>query len=317
MEKFLTILKIIISIVLVFIVGIFIIIFYESGKAEKDYQSSINYMKYGNWGKALEHIQLIPFYKDANDIYIYVYPNKIFYDKYSNDDEAIESYKKAIAFINSNKTKLKSLLKDNYTKDLNELLLVLNFKINELNAKNQEKAVKDDFNNAIELIKKGNLQSAQNKLMGINSTSLINKKEELLNYINLLNAIKIQGNNKKDNKQIIDLIAKLDPNYNGELSEDIKKVVQGYIDINKWSMLYEKKSMEAINISNEGAVLSASLINNEVKIGLTRQKVINIMGNPIKDNIINTNRYGIYEEMSFSNGRTIFLENNIVVVIKG
>lgn len=209
------------------------------------------------------------------------------------------------------------MLKDNYTKDLNELLLVLNFKINELNAKNQEKAVKDDFNNAIELIKKGNLQSAQNKLMGINSTSLINKKEELLNYINLLNAIKIQGNNKKDNKQIIDLIAKLDPNYNGELSEDIKKVVQGYIDINKWSMLYEKKSMEAINISNEGAVLSASLINNEVKIGLTRQKVINIMGNPIKDNIINTNRYGIYEEMSFSNGRTIFLENNIVVVIKG
>lgn len=94
MEKFLTILKIIISIVLVFIVGIFIIIFYESGKAEKDYQSSINYMKYGNWGKALEHIQLIPFYKDANDIYIYVYPNKIFYDKYSNDDEAIESYKR-------------------------------------------------------------------------------------------------------------------------------------------------------------------------------------------------------------------------------
>ncbi|SKA80076.1 hypothetical protein SAMN05443428_103156 [Caloramator quimbayensis] len=314
MEKFLTTLKIVISVLIVFAVGAFIIIFYESGKAEKEYQNSISYMKKGEWAKALECIEKVPFYKDANDIYAYVYPNKIFYDNYSNDNDAIESYKKGITFINTKKTSLKGPLKQQYTKDLDDLLNVFEFKISELNAKSEDKVQKDAFNEAIALIRQGDFLNAQNKLFKINSVSLTHKKEEILKYINLLNVIKSQGSDKKNNAIIEEAISKLNPDYNGELSEDIKKTVQGYFDINKWVLLYNKN--KSINTAKEGQVLSITTVNNDVKVGISKQNVISILGTPQKDNII-SNRYGIFEEMVYSDGRVIFLENNIVVVIKG
>ncbi|MCX7884809.1 MAG: hypothetical protein N2448_07260 [Caloramator sp.] len=314
MEKFLTTIKITISVIIVFAIGLFIIIFYESGKAEKEYQNSINYMKKGEWSKALECIEKVPFYKDANDIYAYVYSNKIFYDNYSNDGDAIESYKKGIAFINTKKTSFTGPLKKQYTKDLNDLLQVFEFKISEFNAKSEDKVQREAFNNAIALIKQGDILNAQNKLLKINSTLYNNEKEELLKYINLLNVIKSQGSDKKNNVLIQDAASKLNPDYNGELSEDIKKTVQDYLDINKWVLLYNKNKI--INTPKEGAALSITTVNNDVKIGMSKQNVINILGMPQKYNII-SNKYGIYEKMIYNNGRTIFLENNIVVVIKG
>lgn len=314
MEKFLTTLKIVISVLIVFAVGAFIIIFYESGKAEKEYQNSINYMKKGEWAKALECIEKVPFYKDANDIYTYVYPNNIFYYNYSNDEDAIESYKKGITFINTKKTSLSGPLKEQYKKDLNDLLQVFEFKISELNAKSEDNVQKEAFNNAVALIKQGDILNAQNKLLNINSTLYNDKKEELLKYINLLNVIKSQGSDKKNNALIEEAISKLNPDYNGELSEDIKKTVQDYLDINKWVLLYNKNKI--INTPKEGAVLSITTVNNDVKVGMSKQNVISVLGTPKKNNIV-SNRYGIFEEMIYGDGRVIFLENNIVVVIKG
>lgn len=316
MEKILTTLKIVLSVIIIIVIGIFIILFYESGKAEKDYQSAIQSMKEGNWQKALEYAQMVPYYKDSNDIYIYAYPNKIFYDKYSTDEEAINSYKKGIVFINSRMENLKGSLKDEYKKDLKDLLNIFQFKINELSAKGEYNNAENLLNDAIELIKKNDLKNAQDKLLSINNTFFTNEKQELLNYINLLNTINIEAKDKKVNDVILNSILKLNPDYNGKLSEEIKKTVQGYIDMNKWYMLYQKENIQNSNLNNNGNVLSAS-INNDIKIGSTRQEVINILGAPINDYIISSKKYGTYEKMTFSSGRIVYLENNIVTVIKG
>lgn len=318
MERLIGILKIAASGAVVLFIALFIILFYESGKAEKDYQDAIAYMHRGDWGNALTYIQQVPYYKDASNFYIYIYPHKFFYDKYNTDEDAVKGYKAAVLFIDYQSKNLNGENKEKFLKDLQELKKVLNFKINEYNLKLQYETVQANFKDAVEMIKQGNLQKAVEKLNQVNSFTLDIEKQELLRYINLLNAIKA-----KDNNAIMENISTLDPNYSGDLSADIKKTVQSYVDINKWISIYKGngnvKSIQNVSVQNtatQGGIQALPISSAIVTAGMKKEDVIKVLGSPVKENII-SNKYGTYEEMIYSGSRYIYLENNIVTVIKG
>jgi outer membrane protein assembly factor BamE (lipoprotein component of BamABCDE complex) len=52
-----------------------------------------------------------------------------------------------------------------------------------------------------------------------------------------------------------------------------------------------------------------------VEVGMKREDIIVILGNPTSSNKI-SNKYGNYEEMIYSSNRFVYLENNIVKVVK-
>jgi hypothetical protein len=51
-------------------------LFYASDKTEKIYQQALKDMNSGNWDSSVELIQEVPHYKEASELYIYMYANK-------------------------------------------------------------------------------------------------------------------------------------------------------------------------------------------------------------------------------------------------
>ncbi|TDT56518.1 hypothetical protein [Fonticella tunisiensis] len=290
---------------------VFAVLFYLSGKAERNYQNAKASMNKGDWSSALSFIEKIPHYKDSTELYSYIYPNKLYYDKYSTAEEAINNYSRIIFYIETEKDNLKKRTDAKYVDDLLELEKVLKFKITALNAKAQDEAVKNIIKDSIILIKQGNFDKAIEKLQGISDSGIYGpEKKQLLSFIELQNAI-----NTKDEKLINGIIGKLNPNYKGDLAEDIKSVVQNFVDMEKWNEIYAKANGIAVTSSDDVQVQPQPQ-NSNITAGMKKEEVIGALGNPISENVI-SNKYGNFVDMVYNNDVHIYLENNIVIGVKG
>lgn len=295
------------------------ILYYASNKVDAEYQSAIKAMNNGEWSRAVSLIAETPHYKDASELYIYMYPHKLFYSNYTTEADAIKGYNSAAEFIKSERDKLKGTNSEKYISELNELEKVLNFKITELNAKILDEPVKKNLDEGVELIKQGNYQEALLKLQSVGNDSIyVVDKQELIKYISLLTIM--PSNNLK---AITEVIAQLNPNYSGALSQEIKLTVQGFVDEAKWVEIYTAKNgTDKINKdtnknlnAQQDAQKPLAAGSKSVTTGMKREEVIAILGNPASSNKI-SNKYGNYEEMTYSSNRFVYLENNTVTAVK-
>lgn len=294
MEKLVNALKVALIIFILLVLAVIGILIYETETTERNYGKVLSYMDKGDWDSALELVKQIPHYKDASEIYIFAYPNKAYYNSYKDDNERIEGFKDALSFLKANKDKLKGEKSSKYLSELLELEKVLNFKVVQISAREQDISMKYALNDAVAMIKQGNLQGALTKLQSLSNDYII-EKTELTAYINFLNAVKTN-----DEAVIAASIIALNPGYTGILSEEIKTNVQAHMDINKWISMYKPP---------ENPVQSFS-----VDIGIKKADVIQRLGNPLKVNTI-SNKFGIFEELVYGN-KTIYIENDIVSGIK-
>ena len=278
----------------ILIITLVSVLFYESGKAETTYENAIEDMNKRDYKDALELVKNVPHYKNASEMYIFIYPNKIYSDKYKLNVDAVNAYKFAIVFINTNEKYLNNSNGKKFINGLNELKKVLNFKIDELSAKSQNDFEKANIDDAITKIKQGNAQQGLVYLQYVTSNEYLNEKQEITNYVNLQNAIKA-----KDDKLINNCVSLLDPSYSGDLSNEIKTLVLSTVDENKWTSLYK-----ADTSNQKNGLISCKSYSD----------VITYLGNPTKTNSFE-NSYGKFEELVYPD-RTIYIENGQVVSIK-
>lgn len=304
--------------ILILLIG-FGLLYYASNKVEDKYQAAIVSMNNGKWSEAVSLIVETPHYKEASELYIYMYPHKLFYSQYTTEVDEIKGFNNAVDFIKLESDKLKGTSAEKYNAELKELEKVLNFKVLELNAKILDEPVKKNLDDSVELIKKGDYQDALLKLQLISNDSIYGTdKQEIVKYITLLSVIP-----SNDLNAITNGITELNPNYAGVLAQEIKLTVQTYIDMTKWNEVYNAKRTEvgASTNTNQTPNTSQSLQNTNtvkvksVEVGIKREDVIAILGNPSSSNKI-SNKYGNYEEMIYSSNRFVYLENSIVTVVK-
>ena len=294
MEKLGSIIIIAVEIIVAVLIVIIVTVYIGASQTEKEYQKSITSINCGEWNNALKVIELIPHYKNSSELYIYIYPNNLFYGKYISLSDQIRGYRQAINFIDSEKDKL---INKNYKFNFNELEKTLSFKISEFSNKKQNDNMNTTLNHSIAMIKKGDYISAVTKLNSISSITMEPVISELISYINFLNAL-----NLNDPKAIMKSIGSLNPSYSGVLNIEIKNNVQAYVDINKWNSIYAGN----INITPR---------NTGIIIGMKKDEVISVLGKPIDYNLI-TNRYGNFLTMNYDNNRKFYFENNNLMSFK-
>ncbi|EYE88585.1 hypothetical protein Q428_07395 [Fervidicella metallireducens AeB] len=307
--------KLILTILIVAFVSIFGMLLYASNVTENKYQEAKNYIVKGDWISALNLMEQVTHYKDSEELYSYIYPHKLFFEKYETYNEEVKGYKKALLYIDKKEILLKEAKNPEYYKDIMELRKVINFKLKELNEKIKFEATDKTLNEIKNLIQQKNYDKAIEKLNEVNGRMYSAQKEQISNYIELLLFIKnsqnnIEGskNDKKltktnmiDLKELKKIVAKLNPDYQGTLSDEIKIEVEKYIPSEQWVQLYnEKPTTDKIIMLN---------------VGMKRDDLILNMGNPDRTEFI-SNKYGIFEIMYYKDF-TIYLNNNVVTVING
>lgn len=307
------------KLLVVILLIVFGLLYYASNKVDAKYQSAIEAMNNGEWSRAVSLITETPHYKEASELYVYMYPHKLFYSQYTTEADAIKGYNNALDFIKLEKDKLKDTNSEKYIPEINELEKVLNFKILELNAKILDEPVKKNLDDGVDLIKKANYQEALLKLQPINNESIYGvDKQELVKYISLLTIMP-----SNDLKSITEAITELNPDYSGVLSQEIKLTVQAYVDGLKWKEIYTAKKQET-TVDKDGNKSTDTPPNvqqttgtqsKSVTVGMKREDVVAVLGNPASSNKI-SNKYGNYEEMIYSGNKFLYLEDNIVTAVK-
>lgn len=270
---------------------------YASSKTEDQYRLALDNKQRGNYLESIRIVESIPHYKNSSELYIYLYPHKLFTDKYNNLAEKTEGFKKAVSYIKKNKDFLKSKGEDKYVTELSELEKVLNFKIEEMGIQIADEASKKVINEGADLIKQGDYPKALEKLNTIaENNHYAMDKHQLINYINLINAV-----NANDNKAINGVLELLNPNYTGILGEDIKKLALSIKFIEEWNSLYTSKN----NAVEQKPTIS---------VGMKKDSLLQLMGNPASSTVI-ANNYGNFEKMVYGN-TIIYLEKGTVTAVK-
>ena len=77
------------------------------------------------------------------------------------------------------------------------------------------------------------------------------------------------------------------------------------------NMEEEEKTREPQEVVQQAQVNKSKSIT----VGMKREEVIAVLGNPSSGSKI-SNKYGNYEEMIYDNSKFVYLEDNIVTVIK-
>lgn len=297
MRKFILGIKITVAVIVLLSITTFSMLSYASSKTENEYKSALDNMQRGNYPEALRIAEAIPHYKDSSELYVYLYPHKLFTDQYNNVTEKTDGYKRAIAYIEANREFLKGKNEDKYTNDLTELEKVLNFKIEEMGVQLADEASKNALNEAVNLIKQGDLPNAIVKLNTIDEKlQYAVDKHQLINYINLVNAV-----NANDDKAIKASIELLNPNYAGALAEDIKTLALSKVSVDKWNSMYSSKNADVVQ-------------TQPVTIGMKKDALIQLVGNAASSELI-ANKYGNFEKMDFESNM-VYLENDTVTAVK-
>lgn len=307
--------KILLTILIIAITSIFGMLLYASNVTENKYQEAKNYIEKGDWISALNLIEQVTHYKDSELLYSYIYPHKLFFEKYETYSQEVKGYNKALLYIDKKESLLKEANKAEYYKDIIELKKVINFKLKELNEKIKYEDTEEKLKEIKLLIQQGNYDKAIEGLNKINGKMYLTQKEQISNYIELLLFIKnsqtdveASKNDKKQTKSnIIDLkklenvVARLNPNYQGIMTDEIKKDVEKYVPLDRWVLLYNEKPINDKIIT--------------LNVGMKRDEIVLNMGNPERIEYL-SNKYGTFEIMYYKDF-TIYLDNNVVTVING
>lgn len=297
MKKLFKIVKIIVAVFVLLGITTFSMLSYASSKTENEYRLIHQNIDNGNYTEALRIAESIPHYKNSSELYAYLYPHKLFTDNYNTYSEKLQGYRKALEHIAASRDRLKESGAENYIKDLGELEKTLSFKIEEIEVVIENESAKAALKDGATLITQGDLPKAQEKLGSIGEGSIFAKdKHQLLNYINLINAV--NGNDEKEITRIINL---LNPNYNGELCEDIKAMALSKVSVEKWNEGYLKK-------------IEGTHQEPFIKIGMTKEEIIPLFENLESITRIE-NRYGNFEKIKAGN-RVVYFEGNTVIGIK-
>jgi hypothetical protein len=294
MEKLKNAIILSVEILIVIAIILFVTIYIGASGTENNYMKALSLLNSNNYKEASKIVEQIPHYKDASEMYMYIYPNSLYYGSYKSVNETLMNYNKALVYINLMKGKLKT---PKYKKSFNELQVAINFKIGEINAEKQNDGISTEINNIGNLIKTGDYLGAGTKLNAIVNPSYDYIKTELNAYIAFLNAVNL--NNKK---AVNESIKNLDPNYKSILSADISSAVMANVDIVQWASLYNSNKNKNINTEAQNLIIT---------IDSKKADLLSLLGNPIKDEII-SNKYGDFEIMTYNNNRTLYLENSIL-----
>lgn len=294
MEKIKNAVILFIEILFVVAIIIFVGIYISSQSTEDDYQKALKLIESNHYTDATTYLEKIPHYKDASELYIYMYPYALYYGKYKTPADKMVGYKNAVAYMVTTKGKL---LTRKYKDGFNELAKTINFKLEEFNAKTKNDDGNVILNDSANLIKQGDYFAAGTKLDSITQLDLETIKIELKAYISFLNAV-----NLGKSKGIITSIESLDPDYTGILNTDIKNAVLAYVDDAKWRNIYKRTTQ-----ATAGGML--------MPVGKKKEEVIAEMGSPLSVYEF-SNKYGHFESMKYENSKIFYLENNIVTAYK-
>lgn len=297
MRGFIKAVKITVAVVVLLGITMFSMLSYASSKTEDQYRLALEDMEKGNYLEAARIVELIPHYKNSSELYVYLYPHRLFTGQYNSLAEKTEGYKKAISYIESNMEFLKSKGQDKYSAELSELEKVLNFKIEEMSIQIADEASKGALNEGASLIKQGDYPKALEKLNNVEEKQLFaTDKHQLINYINLINGV-----NANDDKLIKGALELLNPNYTGILGEDIKNLALSKVSIEKWNSFYSSKN----NAEEQIPVIT---------LGIKKDALVQLLGNPVSSTVI-SNKYGSLEKMIYGNN-TIYLDKDTVTAVK-
>lgn len=297
------------------------ILFYLSGRAEGDYQKAFAYAASSDWENALKTVEGISHYKKASELYSYIYPIKMYYNKFDSPEATIENYKKILFYIQTEKDNIGKLGDEKYIKDITDLEKVIAFNTNVFNVRAQSETVTKNLNDAVAFLKNGEFDKALEKLNAMGKSSYDSERDELVKFIALQKTITLN-----DQKLILQEVAKLNPSYSGIYSAEIKQVVQAYANAEKWNELYTKalgtpKQNEVVQASpaNEAGGTATPPVpvpppNFKIAVDMKREEIVAALGNPTGSKVIES-RFGTFEEMVYGE-RTAYLENGKVVAVK-
>lgn len=295
MEKIRNIVILGVEIIIVVTIIIFVTICIGTNSTENNYQKVLTLMNSRNFIEASKLVQEIPHYKDASELYIYIYPNSLYYGNYKTETDALKNYVLALNYIHLNKNSFKT---KKYRDDFADLGKAISFKIDVIKAKKLNVGMDNTISECVNLIKKGDYLGAGAKLSTIINPSYDTIKTELTAYITFLNAV-----NLNNHWEIIKSIEGLDPMYNGILNSEISKGVFFYVDIIKWNTIYKKNKA------------STDSVSSVVTIGMKKNKIISVLGNPTVDNAIHS-KYGAFEIMTYPNNIILYFEGGVLSAFK-
>lgn len=293
MDRIKNVLIVALEIILVLAIVLIIIIYISTDSTEKNYNKAKAYIKSKNYGEAADVLKGIPHYKDSSELQLYIYPESLYYTKYTSDTSKLTAFNQAIVYIDGLKN---SAAGKKYAKNLLQLRNTLEFKVEEINVKNQNAMVQAVIAKSAQMIASGDYLGASEKLNAIAGPNGEPEKSELLAYIDLLNADK-----SKDKKAVQASITLLDPNYSGVLNTQISTLVFTYVDLGKWGSMYKNNSQSLIE-------------KGVVRLGMKKQDLLPILGKPIEDMQI-SNEYGVFEKMKYDK-ELLFFEDNVLNAIR-
>lgn len=296
MERIKNIIILTIEVLVVIAIIVFVAIYIAASSTEKSYQKAADLIKSKHYKEAVKVLEKIPHYKDSSELYVYIYPNDLYYQSYKSETEMLNGFKEALSYIDTMKDNLKI---KKYRDSFEALKKTINFRMEEIAIKKENDSANTVLNSITDLIKKGDYIGAGNKLSTLTNPNFEPVKNELTSYIIFLNSV-----NLNDKNQIKKSAASLDPNYTGILSTDIKNAVLLQLDINEWTTIYN-----ANKVSNTNSKATS------VTIGMKRDEVITALGQPIKDEKI-SNEYGSFERMTYTNNNVLYLQKDIVDAFK-
>lgn len=282
---------------------VFGMLFYASQKTEGIYQSALKSIDNNEWVKANEYLEQIPHYKDADFLEAYIYPNKLYSETIVDIDKNISNFDVIKNYIKDNKEKLSSERYKKYYDDILQLEKTMDFMTASNQAQKQNQIDKANYDKAVSMVRAGDYVGAKKMVMLLPDIGYMNKKAEILSYIDLLNAAA-----SKSGKEMYFVAQRLNPVQKGLFANEIYTIMQPYFSIERWTEVYNKAMLR----KQENAV-TGSVVNQEanVEVGMTKDALIKTMGQPVKSDVISS-RYGNFEIMYYNNNRVFYLENQIV-----
>lgn len=297
------------------------ILFYLSGRAERDYQKAFAYAASSDWENALKTVEGISHYKNASELYSYVYPIKMYYSKFDSAEDTIKNYNKILFYIQTEKGNIGKLGDEKYIKDITDLEKVIAFKTNVFSVKAKDEALTKNLSDAVGFLKGSEFDKALEKLNAMGKSNYDNERDELVKFIALQKSIALN-----DQKLILQEVAKLNPAYSGIYAAEIKQVVQAYSNAEKWNELYSKaldtvKQPEVVQAPPTGEagagvtpVVPMPVPNFKIAPDMKREELVAALGNPTSSKVIES-RFGVFEEMVYGE-RTAYLENGKVIAVQ-
>jgi hypothetical protein len=277
----------------------------NSSNQDLEYNKALGLIKEKRWTEARESLSKLTDYKDANVLDTYAHANIAFNMAISNDEQA--AYRRANNNLSS--------INNNYSGELSEDILrfkkEIADKVTVMDKQveiNKEEKSKNDQNEAVQLIKQEDYQSAYMKVAD-------NKSDEGRALYNFAKGRDWMKDGTELNKRVaLNYFADIPMDYNGVLATEIKNFKLQYMTSDKWIEKYNELLKRKSELANYKVTTTTTRKNPA--IGMTTDEVKNsTWGSPEKINKT-TMSNGTSEQWVYSIDKYIYFENGKVSAIQ-